>query len=255
MNRIKISPLATQPIDESKESFDLNLPGTSTAKKDFGFSLSSDKHVDSSDSCLFLPLHYEKNYEYPLIVWMHNNGDDAGHLHRVMPEFSIQNYVAVAPQAALGDVHCGFYWEQDNSSIDYAADAVLASIDMARTRANISTKRIYIGGFGAAGTMAFRVAFTHPDLFAGVASINGPLPEGETPLGRWSSSRHLEVFWSHCRNSEEFDQEQLCKQLKLLHIAGFSVTLRQYPGEDELTPSALKDLNRWIMEMSDSTIS
>ena len=265
MNRIKISPLVAYP--KTTKTLGPQPPislspadksSTSTQKKPL---LDSDsvfarrESPDSTDSSLFLPLHYEKNYEYPLLVWLHNNGDDPNQVQRVMPQLSLRNFVAVAPQAALGDHHCGFYWDQDPSSIDYSTDAVLDAIDLAKLRTNINRRRIFVAGFGAAGTMAFRVALTHPDLFAGVASINGPLPEGSAPLGRWSSSRNLEVFWSHCRKSEEFKQAQLCQQLKLLHVAGFSVTLRQYPGADDLTSSALSDLNSWIMQMFSSTIA
>lgn len=250
MNRIKISPLANTPIES---------PTTPRAHHNSQSLKTPDSFApfgvpDTSDSCLFLPLHYERNYEYPLLVWLHNNGDDANQLHRVMPDISLQNFVAVSPQACVGNQNCGFYWEQEEASIDFAADSVLANIDLARCRANINTQKIFIGGYGAAGTMAFRVAFTHPDLFCGVASLNGPMPQGFAPLGRWSSSRNLEVFWSQCRKSKEFQQDTLCRQLKLLHVAGFSVTLRQYPGGDELTGAALGDMNRWIMQLFDTTI-
>ena len=261
MNRIKISPLATRPLEENNsaksESSNLKLQCSDDLfeQSETALPLGINDSFSISDSCLFVPLHYEANYKYPLVVWLHNNGDDPQQLHRVMPKLSLQNFVAIAPHAALGDEHTGFYWEQDAASINFAADAVIGAIDYAMARTNICTDRIYIAGFGAAGTMAYRVALTHPDIFGGVASINGPLPEGETPLGRWGSSRNIEVFWAHYRKSSEFDQEILCRQLKLLHVAGFSVTLRQYPGGDELAAPALADLNRWIMQMNDSTIS
>ena len=48
---------------------------------------------------LFVPLHYEPNYAYPLIVWLHGAQDDERQLKRVMPFISLRNYVAVAPRA------------------------------------------------------------------------------------------------------------------------------------------------------------
>lgn len=45
---------------------------------------------------LFGPLHYEANYAYPLIVWLHGPGDDEHQLRRIMPAISLRNYVAVA---------------------------------------------------------------------------------------------------------------------------------------------------------------
>ncbi len=254
MNRIKISPLATRPIEKVEASVQSKIPVGMEPSLQSPLFGCCEAASSFSDSCLFVPLHYEQNYQYPLVVWLHNNGDDPRQLHRVMPQISLQNFVAVAPQAALGELHAGYYWDQDPASIDYATDAVIAAIDYASARTKIHSQRIFIAGYGDAGTMAFRVALTHPDIFAGVASLNGPLPEGSTPLSRWSSSRGVEVFWAHCRKSVEFEQEQLCRQLKLLHVAGFSVTLRQYPGCDGLSLTILGDLNRWIMQMFKSTI-
>jgi len=260
MNRIKIGPLTSQPIVESSSSTKRksSAPKIGTFVEsadcvDLGFA--SPSQFSIADSCLFVPLHYEQNYRYPLIVWLHSNGDDPQQVHRIMPELSLQNFVAIAPRAAVGNRHAGFHWDQDPDSIAYATDAVIQSIDYAMARTSIAPDRIFIAGYGAAGTMAFRAALTHPDVVTGVASLNGPLPEGDAPLGRWGVSQNPEVFWAHCRKSANFGQEKLCEQLRLLHVAGFSVTLRQYPGGDQLSSTSLSDLNRWIMDTIDTTIA
>jgi len=203
MNRIKLSPLASVDTDEisSKDS---------TLKTLDQF----DKITNRSDQySLFVPLHYEKNYAYPLIVWLHSDGSQSSEI-----------------------------------------DSILAAIDAASMRYNIASNRIFIGGAGTGGTMAFRIAFERPELFAGVISMNGPLPEHEKPLGCWAESRQLPVFWAHGRTNKEFEQSQLCQQLRLLHIAGFSVTLRQYPTETCTNEKTLSDMNRWIMETIDSSV-
>lgn len=197
-------------------------------------------------------MHYESNYSYPLIVWLHSNGDDSQQLHRVLPSASIRNHVGVAPQAPEGDAHRGFFWDQTPDTIDRANASVMTAIDHASVRFNISQQKIFVAGFGAGGKMAFRVAFERPEIFAGVISINGQLPAGHTPLADLSQCRELPVFWAHCRQSVEFLQDDLCDQLKLLHIAGFSVTLRQYPVGDQLFAHALSDMNSWIMEVIQS---
>ena len=170
----------------------------------------------------------------------------------MMPSASIRNYVGVAPQAPEGDTRRGFYWDQRAGSIETAHASVLASIDHASIRFNISQQKIFVAGFGAGGEMAFRIAFERPELFAGVISINGQLPAGHTPLADLSQCRDLPVFWAHCRQSVEFLQDDLCDQLKLLHVAGFAVTLRQYPSGDQLSANTLSDMNDWIMEVMQS---
>jgi phospholipase/carboxylesterase len=245
MNRIKISPLATaynspQPIDLA-----------TTLSLDY-----FDKLTNRSDDefSVFVPMHYERNYAYPLIVWLHANGEKCSQIQRILPQASMRNYVGIAPQAPVGNFEAGYFWDEDPDSIDLAHDAIMAAVDCASMRFNVASNRIFIAGSGGGGTMAFRIALERPDIFAGVVSINGPVPSREKPLGRWSQCRELPVFWAHSRSSEEFDQEQLCKQLRLLHIAGFSVNLRQYPSDEFLTTKSLADMDKWIMEMISSSV-
>ena len=52
----------------------------------------------STPHALFVPMHYEPNYAYPLLVWLHGPGDDERQLQRVMPLISLRNYMAVGPR-------------------------------------------------------------------------------------------------------------------------------------------------------------
>jgi phospholipase/carboxylesterase len=245
MNRIKISPLATASQSHQKT-------GSASVLSLDQF----DKLTNRSDEfSLFVPMHYEKNYAYPLIVWLHSDGAKSSEIHRVMPQASMRNFVAIAPQSSVGNFEAGYFWEQEPDSIDVAHESILAAIDSASIRFNIASNRIFIGGAGSGGTMAFRVALERPEIFSGVISINGPMPDRQKPLGQWSECRQLPVFWAHSRHSDVFDQDQLCQQLRLLHVAGFSVTLRQYPTESCLNPKTLSDMNKWVMETIDSTIA
>lgn len=243
MNRIKISPLATTPL--SSLQTEETVPSSLDYFDKFAARL-------STDFSLFVPMHYEKNYSYPLIVWLHSNGDDSQQLQRMMPATSLRNYVGIAPQACIGNEHRGFYWQQDVQSIEHAHESIMAAIDHASIRLNVSQRRVFLAGFGAGGEMAFRIALQRPEIFAGVISINGQIPKTETPLRDLPKCRDLPVFWAHYRQSVEFLQEQLCDQLRLLHVAGFCVTLRQYPSGDQLSPTTFSDVNEWVMEVIQS---
>jgi len=236
MNRIKISPLALSGVckSDSKANF------SKTLRKDFG---AKNRHRNQ-DSSVFVPMHYEKNYRYPLVVWLHSDRKTSDEIHQVMPKVSMRNCVAVAPNCTTGDC-----WQQDVDSIEAAHTSVINSVDLAMTRFNINPGRIFLGGFGVGGTMALRVAMERPELFAGVMSINGPMPESQAPLACWEDCRNLPVFLTQARKSDSFDQITLCRQLRLLHVAGFALTLRQYPGVESLNNKLLQDLNRWIMEV------
>ena len=244
MNRIKISPLATVAPP--------NKTDVSTRQPKFVFDKLA-KRADE-DWFTFVPMHYEKNYAYPLIVWLHPDGKKPDEIQRVIPQASIRNYVGVAPQAPVGNFQAGYFWEQEADTIDMAYQSVMAAVDHATSRFNINRDRIFIAGCGSGGTMAFRIGLERPELFAGVISINGPMPEEQKPLSLWSQCREVPVFWAHNRKSHDFGQDQLCEQLRLLHIAGFSVTLRQYPSDDCLQTKTMMDMNNWIMEMIQTAV-
>ena len=200
----------------------------------------------------FAPLHYEPNYAYPLIVWLHGSGDTERQLRRVMPMISLRNYAAIAPRggAVIGNgLEAGHSWEQTPGQIHKAQHDVLECIEAARVRFNVGLDRIFLAGFGAGGTMALRVAMSFPEVFAGVASLGGQFPHGFCPLSRIDAARNLPVFLAQGRHSMDYHEDHVCQDLRLLHAAGISVTLRQYPCSDELTTSMLSDLDVWLMEL------
>ena len=201
---------------------------------------------------MFAPLHYERNYAYPLIVWLHGPADDERQLRRIMPLVSMRNYVAVAPcgttamvgrseQPALG-------WSQSADHISQAESRVLACLSTARESYNISPTRIFLAGYECGGTMAMRLALRAPQTFAGVLSLGGEFPQGHMPLSRLVEVRRLPWFLATQRDSLRYPPQAVCENLRLMYSAGLSVNLRQYPCGDELTTCMLSDMDRWIME-------
>jgi phospholipase/carboxylesterase len=88
----------------------------------------------------------------------------------------------------------------------------------------------------------------HPDRFAGVLSLCGAFPVGRTPFCNLVAARRLGVFLATGRGSVEYPAAKVCEDLRLLHTAGLSITLRQYPCGQELMPQMLADVDRWIIE-------
>jgi len=199
---------------------------------------------------LFAPLHYEPNYSYPLIVWLHGPKDNEHQLRRIMPLLSLRNYAAIGPRAtnAYADQTPGFFWATQAGSVSAAERSVLDCLEVARSRFNVNPERVFLAGYDCGGTMAFEVGLRHPDKFAGVISLGGSFPTARPLLSSLPQLRKLPLFIAHGRDSAEYPVERLCEDLRLFHVAGMSVTVRQYPCGDELTTKMLQDLNLWIME-------
>jgi phospholipase/carboxylesterase len=198
---------------------------------------------------LFAPLHYESNYAYPLIVWLHGDGNDERQLRRIMPLVSMRNYVAVGPRGVdLAAGEQGYTWERNLDSGPRAEEIVSQAIEAAGRRYNISARRIFLAGFGPGGTAAVRLALSDPARFAGVVSLGGRIPSGGAPLARLHAVRKLPLLVMAGQQSTQYAEQQVCDDLRLLHTAGMSVNLRLYPCGDEIDPHMLADLDRWIMQ-------
>ena len=219
--------------------------------------ISADHAVDSDRKQphrFFLPLHYEKNYAYPLLVWLHGPGGTEAEIGQVMPHVSLRNYVGVSPRGVVKDIQASpvgrdaFTWDQSLASVEAAIDDVLDCIDLAKRRFSISSERVFLVGNDVGGTMAMRIALTAPREFGGVVSLGGALPSTNQPFAGIERARSLPIMIAHCRDSLTFDTDAMCSDLRLLHSAGMKVCLRQYPCEQEVTTNMLSDVNAWIME-------
>lgn len=204
----------------------------------------------TAPTATFLPKHYESGYAYPLLIWLHDSGGNERHLSQVMRHISLQNFVAVAPRAphAMPAESHAFDWRQKSDAIAQAEEAVDDAIELAKSRYNIHPKRIFLIGHGTGGTMATRLALHRPQHYAGAASIAGLLPRNQCPLRQLKHLRGFPFFLASSRDCKRYSQQAVCDDLRLLHAAGCSVALRQYPGDDDLTTTMLGDVNRWIMD-------
>ena len=199
----------------------------------------------------FTPLHYERNYAYPLLDWLHGERLCERQLRVVMPQISPRNYVGAAPRGTvtLPDEEAAYRWVQSETHIERAADAVARCLAMAESRYRINPRRIFLAGSGCGGTMALRLALRRPDRVAGVLSLGGRLPRGRTPLAALRKARCVPVMLACGSCDPDYPTERFCADLRLLHSAGADVTLRHYSCQRPLAAEMLADVNRWIMEV------
>lgn len=200
---------------------------------------------------LFVPLHYEPNYAYPLLVWLHGPTDDEGQLQRLMPHISLRNYAAVGVRGTVvtrSAERPSYSWSQSESNYHAAEQSVLDAVQAAVSRLHVARERVFLAGFDCGGTMALRLAMEHPDRFAGVLSLGGPFPQGRQALRRLHEARKLPVFLACGRESGAYDAARVSADLRLLYSAGMSVALRLYPCAHEITTHMLSDMDRWMMD-------
>jgi phospholipase/carboxylesterase len=198
---------------------------------------------------LLAPIHYEANYAYPLLVWLHGAGDDQRQIRRIMPHVSLRNYVAVGPRGVVAESNGYTYcWSPELASPETAWRSVHAAIEIARQQYNVNPDRIFLAGLNDGGTMALRLALSEPELFAGAVSIGGAFPQNCAALSRLNAVRELPLLIMRGLESQDYSESQMCDEIRLFHAARLQVHMRQYTCSDDLIEPMLRDLDSWLME-------
>jgi len=208
------------------------------------------------------PLGYESGYAYPLIVWLHGDGKNERQLVQIMPFISLQNYISVAPRGlslkekkwrdifhrsgqSTNRYMSLYNWLEEPEAIAEAEQRIFDSIRVAQQKYHINPQKIFLAGADQGGTMALRIAASHPDSFAGVISLDGGFPQTNQPLRCWHSIRPLRMAILKNRNNSVYTTKMAAQQLKMFHTAGMSVTIREYPNDKRFT--MFSDMNHWFM--------
>ncbi len=204
-----------------------------------------------SRTAFFLPVHYEKSYQYPLVVWLHNDGHNENQVTQVVPHISMRNYIAVGVRGSRAtdtSGHC-FEWRSSQGAIQTAYENVVDAIDESQRRYSINPSRIVLAGYQSGGTMAMRIAFRDPHLFAGVVSLGGRMPEGRRLFSNLEDLRNkgMPMLWQWAIHNPQFSQQNLEQDMRTSMMIGTQLEIRQYRDDDEMNTVALADANQWIM--------
>lgn len=208
----------------------------------------------------FLPKGYEPNYPYPLVVFFHGHGSSEEQLEQVAPLLSRRNYVCIAlrgPEQVQdrSDGRPGYCWGLEHGRAGTELeDYILSAIEQTRRTYHIHSERIYLAGFCEGATLAYSLALSMPERFAGIIALNGCMPRRGGPLLRPQNVRHLRVLIGHGIANAVVPSTLAKSDYRVLYNAGLAVRFRTYPATHRIHPDMLKDVNRWIIEKIDQEL-
>ena len=226
----------------------------------------------------FVPQRYEPNYAYPLLVLLHPRGGDEQQMVRSMPAMSWRNYVGLSlrgpEEVTRKGIPSGHGWgagfgRRERSSvvpslpdpevfrrrlasdepdpIDALEDGIFDAVRQTRRALHVHSERIFLVGSGEGAAVAYRVAMSHPERFAGVVAINGWLPGGFRPLARVKDCRGLRVLVVHGEWNGRVPVEHARKTVATLRAGGLNVAFQSYPCAHRLTSHMLSDVDTWLI--------
>jgi hypothetical protein len=190
--------------------------------KDTVFTLNSPE----SNYWIDVPGSYDETHRTPteLFVWFHGCGGEAsGDIYTISPGGNDQHYISVAVGGR--EDAC---WDPNTDQ-----QKVLAAIADVESHFNVDPHRVVIGGYSSGGDLAYRTAFYHASLFAGL------LAENTTPFRDTGSSQSASLAaaaWKfnvvHLAHTEDdvYPIETVRTETDAMSAAGFPIQRIERPG-------------------------
>ena len=135
---------------------------------------------------VLLPPEYNHQRRYPVLFALNAGGETPKAMMSRLATLARKNgYILVAPVYASG-----LKFQYGYTAREHAC--VTDCIRDLRRKFQIDSDRVFMLGWRQGGNMAFDVGLSHPDLFAGVITMNGsPLPYGQK---YWSNGQYLPFY-------------------------------------------------------------
>ncbi|MGL4460844.1 MAG: alpha/beta hydrolase, partial [Planctomycetia bacterium] len=195
--------------------------------------------VDKQPVSLVLPKAYEPAYSYPLLVFLHGHGESENQWLDALPSLSQRNYIGLSlrgpTKVRRRDGVPGYGWgggrRCDSVLEDYVLTAVAETVDVC----NIHPDRIFLVGACEGGSVAYRLALSFPEKFAGAVVLNGWLPSGPLPLARHRRGAPGPIFIGQGVRNRSVAPARAVEAQHLLYSAGLDVELRTYQAGHETT--------------------
>ncbi len=202
------------------------------------------------ESPVYLPLHYEPNYAYPLVVWLSDSEWTSRELLDLMPRISPQNYVGLSIEGLTATNRFARGPMSLAESLDPLESLLETLKDIAcqmRREYHVHSERIFLAGFGEQASVALQMLIRRPEWFAGVLGFGLRKTKLESVRKNYDDLRGKRVFLSAGIRDSHVNLTELTSLGRLLRSTGMQPVLRSYDSGEEPSPKLLRDVDHWLM--------
>lgn len=197
---------------------------------------------------------------HPTVLTLHGRGANAFDLLGIAPYLCGGNFLMICPQAPLetpiGPEAVGYAWYRASQVGVPDIDGMLAShkalqlfLDDCLKSYPIDPKRLAVLGFSQGGVMAYSLALTDPERFAGLAALSTWLPRELTPRLRISAAvETLPTLVQHGSQDPQIEVDRARDSVARLRELKVPLTFKEYEMGHEIRPRGLYDLSAWLEE-------
>jgi len=197
---------------------------------------------------------------HPTILTLHGRGANAFDLLGLAPYLCGGKFMIICPQAPLetpiGPDAVGYAWYRASQSGMPDIDGMLESraalqlfLHDCLKQYPIDPTRLAVLGFSQGGVMAYGLALTEPERFAGLAALSTWLPRELTPrLSISAAVQTLPMLVQHGTQDPQIEIDRARDSVTRLRELNVPLTFKEYQMGHEIRPHGLHDLSAWMDE-------
>jgi phospholipase/carboxylesterase len=194
------------------------------------------------------------------ILTLHGRGANAFDLLGLAPYVCSGKFLMICPQGPLetpiGPGAVGYAWypmtmggPPDVGAILSSRKQLQAFLDECLARYPIDAKKLVILGFSQGGVMAYSLALSVPERFAGLVVVSSWLPKELIPdLAVKETVQSLPTLVQHGSQDQMIEVQRAQDSVERLRELRVPLTYREYDMGHEITPRGLTDLSAWLEE-------
>jgi phospholipase/carboxylesterase len=203
---------------------------------------------------------------HPTILTLHGRGANALDLLGLAPYVCNGKFLMICPQGPLetpiGPGAVGYAWYPMSMGGPPDVGAILASreklqqfLDACLKRHRIDAKKLVVLGFSQGGVMAYSLALSNPERFAGLVVLSSWLPKELVPLLSIKEGvQSLPTLVHHGTQDPLIELQRARDSVEQLRALRVPLTYHDYEMGHEISPRSLNDLSAWLEEKLPSSI-
>ena len=198
---------------------------------------------------------------HPTMLTLHGRGANALDLLGLAPYICGGKFLMICPQGPLetpiGPGAFGYAWYPMSMGGPPDVGAILSSreklqqfLDACLKRYPIDAKKLVVLGFSQGGVMAYSLALSNPERFAGLAVLSSWLPNELIPKLSINNEavQSLPTIVQHGSQDQMIEIQRAKDSVERLRALRVPLTYRDYDMGHEITPRSLTDLSAWLEE-------
>ena len=235
----------TQAAYEQKNSLDPLFAETALSVG-LMHKVSNDEHAQYS---LYVPESYQADQARPLLICLHGaygSGDEF--IWTWMRIAKSAGYLLLAPKSMA------MTWSVLYPPTD--VDSITAAFDEVCEQYNVDRGRVFLTGLSDGATFSYLLAFSCPELFAGVVPIAGELSQVADRMLRKKAAGDVPFFVIHGVHDPIFDIRSVRSTCGLLDHLGYNLRFDELPDWGHAYPYRINEQRvwPWIESLASNTV-